>query len=134
LLKKDIPLVLGPEHEDTFESLTKLAVHIPILSFFVLGYETKIETDVLCNTTGGINLQKQEHGTLKPVGYFSKTMTLTEPTYPIQDYELLTMVDTMKHYEPGLLSTKFFVRITKPWYTGQVSDFYRYVKSAKLTF
>ena len=86
LLKKDAPLDLGPEQEEAFERLKKLAVHAPILGFFVPGRETKVETDASCNATGGIILQKQEDGTTwKPVGYFSKTMTLAERAYPIQD-------------------------------------------------
>jgi hypothetical protein len=36
-------------------------------------------------------------------------MTLAERAYPIQDRELLAVVDTLKHYEPELLGTKFFV-------------------------
>ena len=43
------------------------------------------------------------------MGYFSKTMTPAERAYPIQDRELLAVVDTLKHYEPELLGTKFFV-------------------------
>jgi hypothetical protein len=85
LLKKDVPLDLGSEQEKAFESLKKLAVDAPILGFFVLGRETKVETDASRNATGEIILQKQEDGTWKPVGYFSKTMTPTERAYPIQD-------------------------------------------------
>ena len=109
LLKKDAPLELGPEQEEAFESLKKLAVDAPVLSFFVPGRETKVETDASRNATGGIILQKQEDGTWKPVGYFSKTMSPAERAYPIQDRELLAVVDTLKHYEPELLGTKFFV-------------------------
>src|SRR3982075_64580 len=109
LLKKDAPLDLGPEQEEAFESLKKLAVHAPILGFFVSGCETKVETDASRNATGGIILQKQEDGAWKPVGYFSKTMTPAERAYPIQDRELLAVVDTLRHYEPELLRTKFFV-------------------------
>src|SRR3982075_3521148 len=86
LLKKDAPLDLGPEQEEAFESLKKLAVHVPILGFFVPGRETKVKTDASRNATGGIILQKQEDGTTwKPIGYFSKTMTSAALAYPIQD-------------------------------------------------
>ena len=73
MLKKDAPLDLGPEQEEAFENLKKLAVHAPILGFFVPGRETKVETDASRNATGGIILQKQEDGAWEPVGYFSKT-------------------------------------------------------------
>ena len=109
LLKKDAPLDLGPEQKEAFERLKRLAVDTPVLAFFVPGRETKVETDASRNATGGIILQKQKDDTWKPVGYFSKTMTPAERAYPIQDRELLAVVDTLKHYEPELLGTKFFV-------------------------
>ena len=109
MLKKDTPLDLGPRQEEAFQSLKQLAVSTPILGFFVPDRETKVETYASRNATGGIILQKQEDGAWKPVGYFSKTMTPAECAYPIQDRELLAVVDTLKHYEPELLGTKFFV-------------------------
>ena len=36
-------------------------------------------------------------------------MTPTERAYPIQDRELLAVIQTLEHYEPELLGTKFFV-------------------------
>ena len=36
-------------------------------------------------------------------------MTPAERAYPIQDRELLAVVQTLQHYEPELLGTKFFV-------------------------
>jgi hypothetical protein len=82
LLKKDAPLDLGPEQEEAFESLKKLAVHLPILGFFILGHETKVETIVLHNTTGGIILHKQDDDvslqarTLKPKSIITDHQTL----------------------------------------------------------
>jgi hypothetical protein len=58
LLKKDTPLDLGPEQEETFESLKKLAVNAPILGFFIPGWGTKVVTDVSRNAIGGIILHK----------------------------------------------------------------------------
>jgi hypothetical protein len=109
LLKQAAPLELGPELEEVFENLKKLAVLTPILGFFIPGRETKVETNTLRNATGGIILQKQEDGTWKPIGYFSKTMTSAEHAYLIEDRELLAVVDILKQYEPELLGKKFFV-------------------------
>jgi hypothetical protein len=109
LLKKDVPFEMGPEQRESFKHLKRLACKAPVLAFFVPGRETKIETDASRNATGGMILQRQDDGQWKPTGYFSKTMTPTERTYPIQDRELLAVVQTLKHYEPELLGTKFFV-------------------------
>jgi hypothetical protein len=100
---------MGPDQIMAFEEMKKLATTAPVLAFFVQGHPTKFETDASRNATGGLIFHLQENGTWKPVGYFSKTMTPTERAYPIQDCELLAVVQTLEHYEPELLDTKFFV-------------------------
>jgi hypothetical protein len=83
LLKKDVPLDLGPKQEESVDIFKKLVVDMLILGFFVPDRETKVETDASCNATVGIILQKQKEGGWKPVGYFSKTRTLVGHAYPI---------------------------------------------------
>jgi hypothetical protein len=109
LLKKEVPFVRGEEQRQAFEKLKQLATEAPVLSFFVPGRPTRVETDASRNATGGVIWQEQDDGEWRPVGYFSKTMTPTERAYPIQDRELLAVVQTLEHYEPELLGTKFFV-------------------------
>ena len=43
------------------------------------------------------------------MGYASKTMTPAERAYPIQDRELLAVMQTLEQYCPELLGQKFFV-------------------------
>lgn len=109
LLKKDVRFEMGPEQQDAFETLKKLACEAPVVAFFVPGRPTKVETDASRNATGGVIWQQQEDGIWKPVGYFSKTMTPAERAYPIQDRELLAVVQTLEHYTPELIGSKFFV-------------------------
>jgi hypothetical protein len=109
LLKKDVPFEMGPDQVMAFEEMKKLATTAPVLAFFVPGRPTKVETDASRNATGGLILQLQENGTWKQVGYVSKTMIPTARAYPIQDRELLAVVQTLEHYDPELLGTKFFV-------------------------
>jgi hypothetical protein len=109
LLKKDVPFSCGPEQQAAFEELKRLACEAPVMAFFVPGRETKVETDASRNATGGVIWQKQPDGEWKPVGYFSKTMTPAERAYPIQDRELLAVVQTLEQYQPELLGMKFFV-------------------------
>jgi hypothetical protein len=92
LLKKDVPFVCGSEQRQAFERLKKLVTEAPVLSFFVPGRPTRVETDASRNATGGVIWQQQDGGDWKPVGYFSKTMTPTERAYPIQDRELLAVI------------------------------------------
>jgi len=109
LLKKDVPFVCGEEQRQAFEKLKQLVTEAPVLSFFIPGRPTRVDTDASRNATGGVIWQEQEDGEWRPVGYFSKTMTPTERAYPIQDRELLAVVQTLEHYEPELLGTRFFV-------------------------
>jgi hypothetical protein len=109
VLKKDVPWKVGPEQERAFEELKRLACEAPVVAFFVPGRPTKVETDASRNATGGVIWQLQPDGVWKPVGYFSKTMTPAERAYPIQDRELLAVVQTLQQYEPELLGTQFCV-------------------------
>ena len=109
LLKKDAKFAMGPEQRRAFEEMKRLACDAPVMAFFTPGRPTKVETDASRNATGGAIWQQQPGGEWKPVGYFSKTMTPAERAYPIQDRELLAVVQTLKHYEPELLGTSFFV-------------------------
>jgi hypothetical protein len=56
LLKKDIPFKMGPEQRKSFKHLKRLACEAPVLVFFVPSRETKMKTDTLHNTTGGMIL------------------------------------------------------------------------------
>jgi hypothetical protein len=94
LLKKDAPLDLGPEQEEAFESLKKLAVHSPILGFFVPGRETKVETVASHNATGGIILHKQDDGAS------SRARTLG-PKFVVTDHQALVYWSSKR-----LLSTR----------------------------
>ena len=109
LLKKDVPFRLEAEQRDAFEKLKQLACTAPVLAFFYPGRPTKLETDASRNATGGLILQQQEDKTWKPTGYFSKSMTPAERAYPIQDRELLAVIQTLEHFTPELLGMKFFV-------------------------
>jgi hypothetical protein len=83
LLKKGATFDKGPEQRTAFEAMKELAFKAPVLAFFRVGAETRMETDASRNATGGAIWQKQEDGTWKPVGYFSKTMTPHERAYLI---------------------------------------------------
>jgi hypothetical protein len=109
LLKKGALFEKGPAQKEAFEKLKQLACQTPVLAFFRPGRPTRVETDASRNATGGVVWQQQQEGDWKPVGYFSKTMTPAERAYPIQDRELLAVIQTLEYYCLELLGTKFFV-------------------------
>ena len=110
LLKKDVNFEMGHEQREAFDKLKELATTAPVLAFFHPDRPTKLETDASRNATGGVILQQQpEDQSWKPIGYFSKSMTPAERAYPIQDRELLAVIQTLEHFTPELLGMKFFV-------------------------
>ncbi|CAJ2509782.1 Uu.00g056820.m01.CDS01 [Anthostomella pinea] len=102
LLKKDVPFEKGPEQKEAFEALKKLATEAPVLAFFKPGRPTKVDTNASGKATGGVIWQQQEDREWKPIGYSSKIMSVAEQNYPIQDQELLAVVNTLKDFEPDL--------------------------------
>ncbi|XP_044717342.1 reverse transcriptase (RNA-dependent DNA polymerase) domain-containing protein [Hirsutella rhossiliensis] len=90
LLKKDVAFVMGPEQREAFDQLKRLAIEAPVLAFFRPELPTRLETDASRNATAG-------------------TMTPAERAYPIQDRELLAVVQSLEHFYPELLGQKFDV-------------------------
>ncbi|KJZ68960.1 hypothetical protein HIM_08979 [Hirsutella minnesotensis 3608] len=109
LLKKDVAFVMGPEQREAFDQLKRLAIEAPVLTFFRPELPTRLETDASRNATAGVLWQEQPDQTWKPVGFFSKTMAPAERAYPIQDRELLAVVQSLEHFYPELLGQKFDV-------------------------
>ncbi|KAM4063351.1 his(2)-Cys(2) zinc finger domain-containing protein [Hirsutella rhossiliensis] len=100
---------MGPEQREAFDQLKRLAIEAPVLAFFRPELPTRLETDASRNATAGVLWQEQPDQTWKPVGFFSKTMTPAERAYPIQDRELLAVVQSLEHFYPELLGQKFDV-------------------------
>ena len=105
-----MPFKKGPAQKQAFKALKKLATEAPVLAFYKPGRPTKVDTNASNNATGGVIWQQQEDREWKPISYSSKTISITEQNYPIQDKELLAIVNTLKDFEPTLQGTKFFVQ------------------------
>lgn len=109
LLKSGVPFKLGPEQRQAFEKLKELATSAPVLAFFDPRLNTRLECDASRQATGAALLQEHGPDEWKPTGYFSKTMTPTERAYPIQDRELLAVVQALDHFHAELAGKKFTV-------------------------
>lgn len=109
LLKKDAPFEIGPAQQQAFQQLKDLCAKDPVIAFFVPDRRTRLEADASRNGVGAIVWQLQPDNQWKPTGYFSKTMTLTERAYPIQDRELLAVVLALEHYQAELLGSRLEV-------------------------
>ena len=69
------------EQAESFEELKRALSNEPVLACFKLGGPTVLVTDASPVGLGGVLLQKQAMGELKPVAYISRSLTPTEARY-----------------------------------------------------
>lgn len=81
LTKKDVQWVWGPEQERAFKTLKERLIERPVLRIYNRDARTEFHTDASKLGLGGILLQYQPDGTLKPIVYFSRVTTREEQCY-----------------------------------------------------
>jgi transposase InsO family protein len=112
LTRKDAMFKWTDETNNAFESLKQMFISAPILMMFDPDKETVVEADSSGYATGGLLLQYDDFGVLRPCAYFSKRNTPAECNYGIFDKELLAIIRCLKEWESELLSVKKFRIIT----------------------
>ncbi len=68
-----------------------------------------VTTDASNKHVGGVLSQTQNDGEIKPLGYFSKKLNLTEGRYSATDKEALAVVLACRHFHHYLWGTKFTI-------------------------
>ena len=109
MLRKEAKIERGPIQRRAFDKIKEAAITAPVLAFFQLGLPTFLETDASKDTVAGALMQTQTDGSTRPVGYFSKTMSPAETSYPIQDRELLAVVRALDFWRSELIGIPFTV-------------------------
>ena len=112
LTKKNVPFVWSTAAEDAFQLLKRMFVTAPILMQFDPSRETVVETDSSGYVVGGVLMQYDENGTLRPCAYFSQQNTPTESNYEIYDKELLAIVKCLRTWDSELRSLHHFEVVT----------------------
>ena len=69
-----------------------------------------LDTDADANQVGCVLMQKHKANSLRPIGYFSKTLTKTERNYDTTEREALRIIWAVLLLRPYLESTNFTLR------------------------
>jgi len=98
LTKKEKEWTWNPEAEAAFTELKRCFTMAPALAHFKTQNPVIIETDTSNFTLGAVLSQRDDAGRLHQVALHSRKFQPVEINYEIHDKELLTLVDTFKHW------------------------------------
>lgn len=107
LLKKDSPWQWGVEQESAFRILQEKLTQKPTLALYNPQAATELHTDACKIGVGGILLQRNDGGVLKPVAYFSRQTTPEEQNYSSYDLETLAVVSALHKFRVYLIGVNF---------------------------
>lgn len=110
LKKKDQEWEWTTNRQIAFDLLKAAFLSKPVLATPNPWKPFTIETDTSLFTSGGVLLQEDANGDLKPCGYISKAFNLAERNYPIFDRELLAIIRALKGWKHYLLGQTFTIR------------------------
>lgn len=109
LLKKNQDWQWGSEQEDAFQNLKAMLISRPVLALFDQVATTELHTDASKHGVGGILLQKQVDGTLKPVAYYSRQTSPEEQHFTSYELETLAVISSLVKFRPYLLGIPFTI-------------------------
>jgi hypothetical protein len=91
-----------------FEYLKRAFVTAPILLAYDSDREIVVECDASGMATGGVLMQYDDNGILRPVAFISKKMTPAEVNYEIYDKEMLAIIRCVEEWNTQLISLRQF--------------------------
>jgi len=94
--------------ETAFQKLKKMFISAPILVQFDYDRETILETDSSGWSVGGVLMQVDEEGVLRPCAFFSKKNNPAECNYEIYDKEMLAIIRCLEEWDAELRSVRQF--------------------------
>lgn len=124
LTKKSSEWSWNGSQKESFELLKEKLCSKPVLALYDQSAETEIHTDASKIGIGGILLQWQKNGVLKPVFYFSRVTSREESMYHSYELETLAVVESLKRFRVYVLGKKVKVvtDCTAVRYTLQKKD------------
>lgn len=104
---KDAPSFRWDEkiHTTAFQAIKDIVAKEPVLQHYDHTKQSYVEVDASDYVTAGVLSQKDDHGMLRPVAFYSKKMSPQECNYEIYDKELLAIVRALEEWRPELAST-----------------------------
>lgn len=109
LLKNNAPWKWGEEQHQAFENLKTQLVSRPVLALYNPSLYTELHTDASKWGVGGMLLQKQEGGDLKPVAYYSRQTSPEEQHFSAYELETLAVVSSLTKFRTYLLGMSFTI-------------------------
>lgn len=109
LLKNNVLWEWGSDQEQAFQELKERLVSRPILALYNPSLKTQLHTDASKWGVGGILLQEQESGDLKPIAYFSRQTSPIEQHFSSYELETLAVVSSLAKFRSYLLGMPFVI-------------------------
>ena len=104
LLRKDTPFTWSTKAQKAFEELKRVITSAPVLMHVQPREPIWIETDASDFALGGVLLQKDKQGELRPCAFYSRSLRDAEKNYCTYEKELLAIkvtFDEWRHYLEG---------------------------------
>lgn len=113
MLRKDEPDTFKLDEKQTlaFKTLKSALASPPVLALPQTDLPYVLDTDAGDIQIGCVLMQQQEDKTLRPLGFFSKTLTETEQAYDASERECLAIVWAVTLLRPYLEASRFTIRI-----------------------
>ena len=108
LTHKNAAFSWNNECQQAFNKLKKMFTNEQILVRFDPDKETILETDSSGYCTGGMLMQVQDDGMLRPCAFFSKKNSPAECNYEIYDKEMLAIIRCLEAWDAELRSVEGF--------------------------
>ena len=109
LLKKKVEWRWDKDEETAFQNLKDKLCKKPVLYPPNFNLPFQLDTDASGNGLGAVLSQLQEDGTIRPIGYWSKTLNAHEANYSITKLELLAVILGIENFQYYLLGRHFTI-------------------------
>jgi hypothetical protein len=112
LTRKEVPFVWSAQCQAAFEALKSAFTSAGILAHFQPEFQTVVETDASDYAVAAVLSQEHpETKELRPVAFYSRSMTPAELNYEIYDKELLAIFAAFKEWRSYLEGSVHTVRV-----------------------
>lgn len=108
LLKKNQKFEWSKKCQSSFEELKNILTTEPLLQYPDFAREFLLTTDASNEAIGSI-LSQGPLGKDLPICYYSRTLNKAEQNYSTTEKELLSIVDSVKHFRPYLFGQRFTI-------------------------
>lgn len=98
LTKKEVPFKWTNECQEAFNKLKNQLVEAPVLAMAHDDGTMKVEADTSLYATGGVLTQEQEQGGIRPIAFYSKSLSDVKRNYPTHNHKLLAIMRVLKEW------------------------------------